>query len=47
MRKIPMTRLIDEILTDALKGSSSWEIAKRQLSESQTPEDKDRQKVDL
>ncbi len=43
-RKMPMTRLVDEILTDALKATPGWEIAKSELSAS---EDKDRQEADF
>jgi len=42
-RKMPMTRLIDEILTDALKATPGWEIAKSNYS---AHKDKDRQEVD-
>lgn len=42
-----MTQLVDDLLTDALKTSPSWEVARNQLSESPAPEDKDRQNVDL
>jgi len=42
-RKMPMTRLIDEILTDALKATPGWEIAKSNPS---APKDKVRQKVE-
>lgn len=43
-RKMPMTRLIDELLTNALKATPGWEVAE---SESSGSEDKDRQNVDL
>ena len=43
-RKMPMTRLIDELLTNALKATPGWDIAE---SESSASEDKDRQNVDL
>ncbi len=42
-RKMPMTRLMDEILTDALKATPGWEIAESELSAS---EDKDRYNAD-
>jgi len=42
-RKLPMTRLMDEILTDALKATPGWEIAESELSASK---DKDRQEAD-
>jgi len=42
-RKMPMTRLVDEILTDALKATPGWEIAESELS---APKDKDRRKAD-
>ena len=42
-RKLPMTRLVDEILTDALKATPGWEIAESELSASK---DKDRSKTD-
>ncbi len=29
-RGIPMTRLVDEILTDALKGTESWRVMEAQ-----------------
>jgi len=40
---MPMTRLVDEILTDALKATPGWEIAESELSASK---DKDRQEAD-
>ena len=42
-RKMSMTRLVDEILTDALKATPGWEIAESGLSASK---DKDRHKAD-
>ena len=42
-RKMPMTRLVDELLTDALKATPGWEIAESELS---APKDKDRRKAD-
>jgi hypothetical protein len=42
-RKLPMTRLMDEILTDALKATPGWKVAESELSAS---EDKDRRKAD-
>jgi len=33
-RKMPMTRLIDELLTDALKATPGWKIAESELSAS-------------
>ena len=42
-RGMPMTRLVEKILTEALKATPSWEIAESELS---APEDKDRQKGD-
>ncbi len=33
-RKMPMTRLVDEILTDALKATPGWRIAESELSAS-------------
>ncbi len=41
-RKMPMTRLVDEILTDALKATPGWKIAESELSAS---DDKDRHKA--
>lgn len=31
-RRMPMTRLVDEILTDALKATPGWKIAESELS---------------
>lgn len=45
-RRVPMTQLVDELLTDALKATPGWEIARNQFPESSTPQDKDRQEVD-
>lgn len=45
-RNLPITRLIDELLTSALKGTPGWETARNQLSERSALKDKDRQKVD-
>jgi len=45
-RNLPMTRLVDELLTDALKTTPGWEVAQNQLSESSASEDKVRQKVE-
>ena len=45
-RNVPMTQLVEELLTDALKTSPGWEVARNQLSESSASEVKDRQKVD-
>ena len=42
-RKMPMTRLVDEILTNALRATPGWEIAETELSASN---DKVRQNVD-
>lgn len=42
-RKMPMTRLVDEILTDALKATPGWKTAESELSAS---EDKSWQEVD-
>lgn len=42
-RKMPITRLVDEILTAALIATPGWEIAKSELSASK---DKNRQEVD-
>ncbi len=42
-RKLPMTRLVDEILTDALKATPGWKIAESELSVSK---DKGRRKAD-
>ena len=42
-RKMPMTRLMEEILTDALKATPGWEIAESELSASK---DKDRREAD-
>ena len=42
-RKMPMTRLVDKILTDALKATPGWKLAESELSASK---DKDRQEVD-
>jgi len=45
-RKVPMTRLLEELLTDPLRATPGWEVARNQLSESSASKDKDRQKVD-
>ncbi len=42
-RKMPMTKLVDEILTHALKATPGWKIAE---SESSASKDKDRRKSD-
>jgi len=46
-RNVSMTRLVDELLTDALKSTPGWDVARNQLSEPSAEEDNDRQKVDL
>ncbi len=45
-RNVPMTQLLDELLTDALKTTPGWEVARNQLSESSVSKDMDRQEVD-
>ena len=42
-RKMPMTQLVDEILSKALKATPGWRIAESELSASIN---KDRQEVD-
>ena len=42
-RKMPMTSLVNEILTNALKATPGWKIAESELSASK---DKDRSKTD-
>jgi len=42
-----MTQLVDELLTDALKATPGWEVARNQLLESSAPHNKDRQKSDF
>lgn len=45
-RNVPMTQLVDELLTDALCHSPGWKIAEDKTSKFSASKDKNRQEVD-
>jgi hypothetical protein len=43
-RRIPMTRLADELLTNSLQGTPGWRIAEEAQEDQQAPQSKDQTK---